>query len=64
MTDSVEFYIQKIKDPAFTGKYMNDAFLPSILRAPDLGGFATQEEAAFLALQLIIGAADTVGLVT
>lgn len=40
---------------------MPDAFLPSVLRAADLGGFTTAEEAAYLALQLIIGAADTVG---
>lgn len=40
---------------------MDDAFLPSVLRAPDQTGFTTQEEAAYLSLQLIIGAADTVG---
>lgn len=39
---------------------MADAFLPSVLRAPDRGGFTTEDEAAYLALQLIIGAADTV----
>jgi hypothetical protein len=41
---------------------MVDAFLPSVIRSADLGGFTTQEEAAYLALQLIIGAADTVRL--
>ncbi|KAL2794585.1 cytochrome P450 [Aspergillus keveii] len=51
--------LQKIKDPAFAGKYMPDAFLPSVIRASDRGGFETEEEAAYLALQLIIGAADT-----
>jgi hypothetical protein len=39
---------------------MAEAFLPSVLKAPDRGGF-TEEEAAYLSLQLIIGAADTVG---
>jgi hypothetical protein len=39
---------------------MTDAFLPSVIRAPNRGGFDTEEEAAYLALQLIIGAADTV----
>ncbi|PIG79674.1 hypothetical protein AARAC_001524, partial [Aspergillus arachidicola] len=51
--------LQRIKNPDFAGKYMPDAFLPSVLRAADLGGFTTEEEAAYLALQLIIGAADT-----
>jgi hypothetical protein len=40
---------------------MAEAFLPSVLKAPDRGGFTTEEEAAYLSLQLIIGAADTVG---
>jgi hypothetical protein len=39
---------------------MPDAFLPSVIWASDRGGFETEEEAAYLALQLIIGAADTV----
>jgi hypothetical protein len=39
---------------------MPDAFLPSVIQASDRGGFETEEEAAYLALQLIIGAADTV----
>jgi hypothetical protein len=39
---------------------MPDAFLPSVIRASDRGGFETEAEAAYLALQLIIGAADTV----
>ncbi|KAE8414345.1 cytochrome P450 [Aspergillus pseudocaelatus] len=51
--------LQRIKDPKFAGKFMADAFLPSVLRAPDRAGFTTQEEAAYLSLQLIIGAADT-----
>ncbi|KAL2847078.1 cytochrome P450 [Aspergillus pseudodeflectus] len=51
--------LQKIKDPAFAGKYMPDAFLPSVISASDRGGFETEAEAAYLALQLIIGAADT-----
>ncbi|KOC17629.1 putative cytochrome P450 [Aspergillus flavus AF70] len=51
--------LQRIKNPNLAGKYMPDAFLPSVLRAADLGGFTTAEEAAYLALQLIIGAADT-----
>ncbi|KAL3451426.1 cytochrome P450 [Aspergillus insuetus] len=51
--------LQKIKDPNFAGRYMADAFLPSVIRALDRGGFETEEEAAYLALQLIIGAADT-----
>lgn len=55
--------MQRIKDPSFAGKVMPDAFLPSVLRASDGAGFTTEEEAAYLALQLIIGAADTVGYI-
>ncbi|KAB8269240.1 cytochrome P450 [Aspergillus minisclerotigenes] len=51
--------LQRIKNPDFAGKYMPDAFLPSVIRAADQGGFTTEKEAAYLALQLIIGAADT-----
>ncbi|OJJ07635.1 hypothetical protein ASPVEDRAFT_88875 [Aspergillus versicolor CBS 583.65] len=51
--------LQKVKDPEFARRYMADAFLPSVIRAPNRGGFDTEEEAAYLALQLIIGAADT-----
>ncbi|KAL4768022.1 cytochrome P450 [Aspergillus nidulans var. acristatus] len=50
--------LERIKNPKFSGKYMAEAFLPSVLKAPDRGGF-TEEEAAYLSLQLIIGAADT-----
>lgn len=39
---------------------MTDAFLPSVIRGPDCGGLETAEEAAYLSLQLIIAAADTV----
>ncbi|KAL5048223.1 hypothetical protein BDW71DRAFT_205760 [Aspergillus fruticulosus] len=52
--------LERIKDPKFAGQFMPDAFLPSVLRASDQAGFTTQE-AAYLSLQLIIGAADTVG---
>ncbi|KNG87439.1 hypothetical protein ANOM_004280 [Aspergillus nomiae NRRL 13137] len=51
--------LESIKDPAFAGQYMADAFLPSVIQASDRGGFTTEEEAAYLSLQLIIGAADT-----
>ncbi|GAB1201341.1 hypothetical protein APSETT444_010732 [Aspergillus pseudonomiae] len=51
--------LERIKDPAFAGQYMADAFLPSVIQAPDRGGFTAEEEAAYLSLQLIIGAADT-----
>ncbi|KAB8261640.1 cytochrome P450 [Aspergillus pseudonomiae] len=51
--------LERIKDPAFAGQYMADAFLPSVIQAPDRGGFTTEEQAAYLSLQLIIGAADT-----
>ncbi|KAF7621034.1 hypothetical protein AFLA_006325 [Aspergillus flavus NRRL3357] len=51
--------LHRIKNPNLAGKYMPDAFLPSVLRAADLGRFTTEEEAAYLPLQLIIGAADT-----
>ncbi|OGE47464.1 hypothetical protein PENARI_c043G11509 [Penicillium arizonense] len=51
--------LQRLKNPDFAGQYMTDAFLPSVIRAPNRGGFDTEEEAAYLALQLIIGAADT-----
>ncbi|KAL2811621.1 cytochrome P450 [Aspergillus granulosus] len=51
--------LARIKDPECARQYMTDAFLPSVIQAPDRGGFNTEEEAAYLALQLIIGAADT-----
>lgn len=55
--------MQRIKDPKYAGKFVADAFLPSVLEASDHAGFDTDEEAAYLALQLIIGAADTVGYI-
>ncbi|KAL3475771.1 cytochrome P450 [Aspergillus californicus] len=51
--------LERLKKPEFAGKYMADAFLPTVIRSSDQGGFSTQEEAAYLSLQLIIGAADT-----
>ncbi|RAO74354.1 uncharacterized protein BHQ10_010366 [Talaromyces amestolkiae] len=51
--------LQRLRDPDFAGKYMTDAFLPSVIRGPDCGGLETAEEAAYLSLQLIIAAADT-----
>ncbi|KAL4733871.1 cytochrome P450 [Aspergillus similis] len=36
--------LQKLKDPAFAGEYMADAFLPSVLRAPDCGGLTAKQK--------------------
>ncbi|KAH8812203.1 cytochrome P450 [Xylogone sp. PMI_703] len=51
--------IERIKKSDFSGTYLSEAFLPSIIGTPDLGGFDSEEEPGYLALQMIIGAADT-----
>ncbi|KAF9888125.1 hypothetical protein FE257_009261 [Aspergillus nanangensis] len=53
--------LKRIKNDIATGgnKFPENAFLPAVIRDKKNCGFATEEEAAYLSLQLIIGAADT-----
>lgn len=51
--------VQRVKKDIYNGVF-HDAFLPTVISDEKLLGFPSEEEAAYLSLQLIIGAADTV----
>ncbi len=47
-----------------TGGDQTDAMLPRLLADKQMGGISSADEVGYLALELIVGAADTVSITT